>query len=137
MDLPACAQARLDLNTIEAMQYSPDRTRPAVAGSLGVCIHDARTYQVLCLLIGHKAATTHIAFSPGCQILASTSEDGTVLVWNPASAPLEPAEEELAGHGAHLTYAQARELRFQGPILARVQMHYGLWGEGLPVWLTW
>ena len=66
-----------------AIEWSPDGTRLAAAGSDGaVEILDAETGDVLQSVAGHDAAVNGIAFSPDGSLLGTTSEDGLAKVWD-------------------------------------------------------
>ena len=51
--LPEGAKMRLGKGSIEAITHSPDGTKFAVAGSVGIWLHNAKTYQEYALLTGH------------------------------------------------------------------------------------
>ena len=51
--LPEGATARLGKGWIREIAYSPDGTRLAVAGSIGIWLYDAQTDEALDLLTGH------------------------------------------------------------------------------------
>ena len=61
--LPDGAKARLGKGTISEIAYSPDGTRLAVAGSIGIWLYDTATYQELALLTGHTYVVTSVSFS--------------------------------------------------------------------------
>ena len=75
-------KARLGKGDIDAIVYSPDGTRLAGAGSIGVWIYDARTGEELDLLIGHTQRVSDVSFSPDGQTIATGSVDQTVRLWN-------------------------------------------------------
>ncbi len=58
----------------------------AVASSIGIWLYDTATRQEVALLTGHSSLVESVAYSPYGQTLASGSWDGTVLVWEVASA---------------------------------------------------
>ena len=58
--------------------YSPDGTRIAVAGSIGVWIYNAHTGEELALFTGHTEPVLSVAFSPDGKIVAS----GASRKWN-------------------------------------------------------
>ena len=62
--LPEGAKARIGKGSINDMQYSPDGTILAVAGSVGIWFYDAETLQELTLLNRGKYDVDNIAFSP-------------------------------------------------------------------------
>ena len=53
LNLPEGAVARLGKGSINAIQYSPDGTRLAAAGTAGIWLYDGTTHQEVALLIGH------------------------------------------------------------------------------------
>ena len=82
LGLPEGAKARLGKGTINDIEYSPDGTRLAVAGSVGIWIYDTATLEEVDLLISHTGPVESAAFSPDGQLFASGSHDGTVLLWD-------------------------------------------------------
>ena len=79
--LPEGAAVRLGKGSINAVQYSPDGTRIAVAGSAAIWLYDAATYQEVAVLAGHTAIIYSVAFSPDGTALASASRDNMVILW--------------------------------------------------------
>ena len=76
--------------SMDNMQYSPDGTLLAVASSIGVWLYDTETYQELALLTGHTFEVTSVCFSTDGHILASSSsEDGTIRLWDVATGTLQ------------------------------------------------
>ena len=79
--LPEGATARLGKGGANEIAYSPDGTRLAVAGSIGIWLYDAQTDEALDLLTGHTSGVTSVSFSSDGNTLVSGSFDGTVLLW--------------------------------------------------------
>ena len=88
-------KARLGKGDIDAIVYSPDGTRLAGAGSIGVWIYDARTGEELDLLIGHTQRVSDVSFSPDGKTIATGSYDRTVRLWN---AETGENTKTLTGH---------------------------------------
>ena len=80
--LPEGAKARLGKGGINEIQYSPDGTRLAVAGSIGIWIYSVHTGEELALLAGHTEDVWSISFSPDGNTLASGSWDNAIHLWN-------------------------------------------------------
>ena len=91
-DLPDGATAHLGKSWVSDMQYSPEGTRLEGTSSIGAWLYDANTHQELALLTGHTAGVTSGSFSSDGDMLASGSEDDTVLFWEVAP-PMEPERE--------------------------------------------
>ena len=92
-NLPEGALARLGKGGIgggdRAVAFSPDGTRLAVAGRIGIWLYDAHTSAEIALFTGHTEPVNSVAFSPDGTILASGSDgrsfDITVVLWDVAS----------------------------------------------------
>ena len=87
-DLPDGAIARLGKGSIRDIAYSPDGSRLAVGGGPGIWIYDADTGAEVALLEGHTGIVLGIAYSPDSTTLASGNRDGTVRLWDVATATL-------------------------------------------------
>ena len=86
--LPEGAIARLGKGGVNDIKYSPDKTRLAVASSIGTWLYDANTGEELGLLTGHTKPVAAIAFSPNGDKLVSGSYDRTLRLWNPYTGEL-------------------------------------------------
>ena len=93
--LPEGAKARLGKGKIHEIQYSPDGTRLAVAGPIGIWLYDTGTYQEIALLTGHTSWINSIAFSTDGRTLASGSWDNTVRL---SDALTGAHQKTLTGH---------------------------------------
>ena len=89
VNLPEGAIARLGKGGVsykdQGIAFSPDGIRLAVATSMGVWLYDAKTFDEIALLTGHKEAVTAVAFSPDGTKLASVSGfhfPGTLKLWD-------------------------------------------------------
>ena len=97
--LPEGAKARIGKGSINDMQYSPDGTILAVAGSVGVWLYDAETLQELALLKRGRYGrydVDNIAFSPDSTTLISENSDD-VMVWDVATREHKRTFENVGG----------------------------------------
>ena len=83
--LPEGAKARIGKGRISDMQYSPDGTLLAVAGSVGIWLYDAETYQELVLLTRNTGGAGAISFSPDGTTLLSTEDFDDIVLWDVAT----------------------------------------------------
>ncbi|MES2925152.1 MAG: protein kinase [Verrucomicrobiota bacterium] len=90
---------------ISAIALSPDGRRLATCGveDKTVKLWDPVTGREILRLRGHTSMVHGIAFSPDGQRLASSSDDGTIRIWD--STPLRPGERMesyTCSHGAEV-----------------------------------
>ena len=81
-NLPEDAKARLGKGKIYEIQYSSDGAILAVATGIGIWLYDTTTYQAVGLLTAHTHPVECLAFSPDGDILASSDNEGTILLWH-------------------------------------------------------
>jgi WD40 repeat protein len=96
--LPEGAIARLGKGTVKAVAFSPDGKYLAVAGSIGIWLYDAKTYQEVKYLESYSPLTS-VSFSPDGSMLASGSYDKTIKLWEVKSGNLI---RTLTGHTNHV-----------------------------------
>ena len=80
--LPDGVKARLGKGWIHEIAYSPDGTRLALAGGIGIWLYDTATYQEVALLTGHTSWVRSVAFSPDGSTIATGSSDKTIRLWD-------------------------------------------------------
>jgi len=93
---------RIGRGTISKVEWSPDGSTLAVAGSVGVWLYPADELgQPPRLLEGHTERILDLAFSPDGILLATGSADGTARIWDVAQGTtqqiLNPQSEEMEG----------------------------------------
>ena len=97
-ELPEDAIARLGKGWISGdIAYSPDGTRLAVSGSIGIWIYDANTLDEVALFTGHTEPVNSVAYSPDGKTLVSGSEDYTIRLWDARTGQLLHTLEEHTG----------------------------------------
>ena len=104
--LPEGAKARLGRGWVTQVEFSPDGTRLAVAGSIGIWIYDARTYQEIALLTGHTATVESISFSKDGKMLASGIRNRTIRLWD---VPKGELRKTLIGHLGDVAMGELRK----------------------------
>ena len=92
--LPEGASARLGKGTVEDIAYSPDGSRLAVAGGMGIWIYDASTGAEVAFLAGHTGYVDSVAYSPDGNTIASGG-NGEVRLWHATTGTLRNV---LRGH---------------------------------------
>ena len=86
-NLPEGAKARLGKGGINDIQLSPDNTCLAIASSIGIWLYDVRTRAQTAPLIRYDKDTTvsQMIFSPDSKMLAISTHDKTLQLWNPST----------------------------------------------------
>ena len=83
--LPEGATARLGKGRISGeIAYSPDGTRLAVAGSIGIWLYDAQTDEALDLLTGHTS------WSPACRFHPMETRSQVQVMTRPCVCGMRP-----------------------------------------------
>src|SRR5262249_7704492 len=94
LDIPNQSRTLGRMQT-RALAFSPDGPWLAPVRSHDILVYEADTGRPQRTLPGHKNAISSLAWSPDSRLLASSSEDGTIRVWEPASSA---APRVLIGH---------------------------------------
>lgn len=83
LNLPEGAKARLEKGVISDIQLSPDNTRLAITSSIGIWLYDVRTRTQTTPLVRYdKHTISQMAFSPDSKMLAMSTHDKTLQLWN-------------------------------------------------------
>ena len=93
-------------NRSRSVAFSPDGRLLAAGGPEEVVLIDLDAKQVAIRLTGHERWVWRLAFSPDGGILASASDDGTVILWDPTDGTVLHTLDDLPG--------QAKALAFSG-----------------------
>ena len=82
--LPKHAITQIDTGKgpVNALVYSPDANRLAIADSGNILLYDGKTSEKLAELTGHTAPVLTLTFSANSEILASGGEDKKGRMWN-------------------------------------------------------
>ena len=92
--LPEGATARLGKGWLYEIQYSPDGTRLAAAGSLGVWIYDTATDEAIALFTADGYSISALTYAPDGSMIAGGSWDGAVRLWDPETGEVLQSLEE-------------------------------------------
>ena len=80
--LPSDAVKRIGKGFLYDLEYSPDGSKLAVATTLGIWIYDTTNGNELNLLTGHTQDVISVCFNSDGRILASSSYDDTIRLWD-------------------------------------------------------
>ena len=86
--LPEGAIARLGKGTISEIAYSPDGSRLAVGGSIGIWVYDADTGAEVALVGGYTGWVNSVSFSPDGNTIVSGGQHQAVRFWDAATGNL-------------------------------------------------
>src|SRR5439155_24527233 len=75
----------LDDGTVQGVAFSPDARTVAGCGDRFIQLFDVKTGERLQRLAGHADKVRSLAFSPDGKLLASGSDDKTILIWATAT----------------------------------------------------
>ncbi len=112
--LPDGAKARLGKGYPFNITYSKDGSLFAAASTIGVWLYDAHTGKELNLFLGHTDGVSSVAISPDYSLLASGSNDNSVIIWD-----VQTGEHQLtlSGHNDRVrtvTFSQDGQILISG-----------------------
>ncbi len=90
-ELPKGAKARLGKGSINAIKFSPDGKRFAVATTIGVWMYDAQTGTEISIFKGDRQNIKAVTFSPDGSLLIGVNSAGGILQWNEDTGELRAA----------------------------------------------
>ena len=73
----------LDVKGIRALAWHPEGRLFAVASGVRIFVWDAASWTQRAILEGHQSEPWSVAFHPAGDVVASTSGDGTIRLWDP------------------------------------------------------
>ncbi len=112
--LPDGAKARLGKGYPFDITYSKDGSLFAVGSTIGVWLYDAHTGKELNLFLGHTDGVSSVAISPDNSLLASGSNDNSIIIWD-----VQTGEHQLtlSGHTdavRSVTFSQDGQILISG-----------------------
>lgn len=85
-NLPEGAKRRLGKGVINGMQFSPDGTRLAIAGTVGIWLYNVSTGDEIALITEYKHKDDYsipkIVFSPDGKVFANAGYPRTIWLWD-------------------------------------------------------
>lgn len=130
-DTPIDTIPKAHLDTITALDYSPDGTRIASASTdRTVRIHHLDPLSLEQTLESHNHHVLSLAWSPDATLIASAGADRLYKLWNPVTGketksqggfPAELAAISFLGHSNQLLTASARDLKANNQNLPEIK----------------
>lgn len=97
--LPSDAVKRIGKGFLYDLEFSPDGSKLAVATTLGIWIYDTTNGNELTLLTGHTHYVISLSFNSDGRILASSSYDDTIRLWDMDTGKFM---RKLSGHSSNV-----------------------------------